>query len=606
LYAGLPTDIQINIPLIIDAPFEVTTSREEIVDSQWNEIIRNELYNALIAMLHKMKEKEKNDIFRFVDKNGIFKDNPWLNVNEHYLRNRIADEELVLLLDGSYAAPNKKQLWHYQDICMYLFFAQMANVPKRNIIDSPRLLRILDILKWIGCEENSIQDAMELVREAVNNGHIADENFRDLVYSYLKVNSNTIYDDSFCRNMLIELPIVPAKSENKDGTIYISCNHKIYISPDICSSDEFFILDETVLGAENFNAIFHKDIQNMDDSQRGMLYWERIRNLLSNTTDKEQVATFMLNEFKTNKNMLASRKQELMGYKSQIPFVFADGLVYTGNAYIEVPEQAFEGAILNKMVVASEYKELAEFLGCEPITKIHYNDIDCMNDDYILDTKDVEDFLYGEFIYREEILRSFVADDKIPYELIARYRLERFIQNDDIDIDEYEFPTHEVKDIQKIHNKVLTTELNEITSQVVRKTARVPVFEFPQSEKREYVIEEYRPYNGNDVHFCQMCQTPKSQKYIEVRSIEYEPMFAWKQMQLCLCLEHSKDFDSLRREEGIMSEFIQEILDADIDDEPIIIPIGNKKIRFTATHLAYVQEILKRHKDIVNRQTKRK
>ena len=68
LYNGLPTKHRIKIPLVIDAPFALTTSREEIETeySAWNNIIRKELYTALLNVIDCIKNVERENIFRFM------------------------------------------------------------------------------------------------------------------------------------------------------------------------------------------------------------------------------------------------------------------------------------------------------------------------------------------------------------------------------------------------------------------------------------------------------------------------------------------------------------------------------------------------------------
>ncbi len=66
-------------------------------------------------------------------------------------------------------------------------------------------------------------------------------------------------------------------------------------------------------------------------------------------------------------------------------------------------------------------------------------------------------------------------------------------------------------------------------------------------------------------------------------------------LSLALCLECSKRFEILRETDHIRNEFIENIIHYDIsDDSSNEIPIGNSEtIRFTAKHLAEIQEILK-------------
>lgn len=68
LYCGLPTKHKIRIPIAIDAPFSLTTSREEIETegSKWNKIIRREMYAGLIDVIDSLKKDERSKVFRFL------------------------------------------------------------------------------------------------------------------------------------------------------------------------------------------------------------------------------------------------------------------------------------------------------------------------------------------------------------------------------------------------------------------------------------------------------------------------------------------------------------------------------------------------------------
>ena len=93
-----------------------------------------------------------------------------------------------------------------------------------------------------------------------------------------------------------------------------------------------------------------------------------------------------------------------------------------------------------------------------------------------------------------------------------------------------------------------------------------------------------------------MCGNMMPARYIEVNEIEKKPVYAWPQMRLSLCLTCSKDYILLRNNDHIWKVFVQNILEADPQsDATIDIQIGeDKSVSFTATHLAEIQEILKK------------
>ena len=94
-----------------------------------------------------------------------------------------------------------------------------------------------------------------------------------------------------------------------------------------------------------------------------------------------------------------------------------------------------------------------------------------------------------------------------------------------------------------------------------------------------------------------MCRTVKSTEYIEVNNIWAQPKYYWAQTRIALCLDYSKRFEAMRSNKEIIEQFYRSIESANINtNEPISIQIGNADIRFTQTHLAEIQAILKTDK----------
>jgi len=90
--------------------------------------------------------------------------------------------------------------------------------------------------------------------------------------------------------------------------------------------------------------------------------------------------------------------------------------------------------------------------------------------------------------------------------------------------------------------------------------------------------------------FCQMCQEIVPKIYIEKNNVQKNPKYGWEQMYLSLCLKCSKDFILLRNIDSVWNDFIARILTQNVEN--VEIPIGDKRITFTATHLAEIQTTL--------------
>ncbi|MDO4860994.1 MAG: hypothetical protein Q4A48_08255, partial [Bacillota bacterium] len=77
VYSGLPLEIKCNVPLIVDAPFELTTARDNIIENRWNSIIRSEMYQAIVSFMKSIASSKGLDILQYVgypskDKDGTF------------------------------------------------------------------------------------------------------------------------------------------------------------------------------------------------------------------------------------------------------------------------------------------------------------------------------------------------------------------------------------------------------------------------------------------------------------------------------------------------------------------------------------------------------
>ena len=111
-------------------------------------------------------------------------------------------------------------------------------------------------------------------------------------------------------------------------------------------------------------------------------------------------------------------------------------------------------------------------------------------------------------------------------------------------------------------------------------------------------------YNPEGVHgrcFCQMCRKVKPYDLMEVNNLIADPEYFFHQTRVALCLECSKSFEAIRsanahkRKSGMDDPILSYSRRVSIGTAGYIdVPITkDKTIRFTATHLAEIQEILR-------------
>ena len=319
-----------------------------------------------------------------------------------------------------------------------------------------------------------------------------------------------------------------------------------------------------------------------------------IAYIKSDKTNKEK-AFYVLNEFKSNQDSFQHCQAELIGMIKDIPMEFLSGDYWTGNKFVNKRGLRFSGETIKMMVVSESFSDLAEYLGCEDILEIHYDDIDWKLES--ISDEDIEDFQSG-FSYYAEILKRFVNDGIISDEQIEKYNLQWCIVDDSDNDEDEDFPGKFVVDLQRLKEQIRSQfQSNPNPIEEKQQIVREPKYSIDK-EKRNYTNAMYISEVNAQKCFCQMCGKRFLEKYIERNGVQKNPQYGWKQMYLSLCLECSKDYTLLRNDDIVWEQFINSICTVDIDNkETIEIPIGNKELTFTAVHLAEIQTIFELEKD---------
>ena len=87
-----------------------------------------------------------------------------------------------------------------------------------------------------------------------------------------------------------------------------------------------------------------------------------------------------------------------------------------------------------------------------------------------------------------------------------------------------------------------------------------------------------------------MCKEPS--QYWEIAEIFNMPYKELEEMNLSLCPTCAAEYRIIRNDKERMQRFAQEITDTNIVSEQCV-ALGDKLIRFTSTHLAEVQEVVR-------------
>lgn len=598
LYVGLPTVVECNVPLIIDAPFELTTSRDNVIECHWNEYVRDAIYEAIFELMELKKEDSRIDILRYVKftlQNGTFTygnfSEPYLNRFDWTSNLKNADVLPVLNLSEFVSANDRNCLIVPEVIAYISKKIDIANDFDGVIIDTYKKTQYVPLLELIGCHRSGIREDLDCIMEVADE-MIMDDKFREVLYSYLlltatqqKLQAQRLYDK------VKQLPIFPIRT--RSGVEYVSYSKNIYTHDNKVSDNDFKILETKILKYENARVIIGPNDRINELSQE--VYEARYQNNLiayiRSNKDVKEKAFYVLNEYKNNLTNFRRCHITLKGMISEIPMEFISGNYQTGNKFINKKGVILSGEVIKDLVVSEDFVSLASYLECTDILEIHYDDIDVQLEK--ISDADIEDF-QNEFTFGMEILEGLIRDGIISDEQIEKFNLQYLISTSDDD--EYEdFPGREVVNLQKLRKHVRDMFRNNPNPYVEKRR----VVHEPQNpvNKKAYTTTMYGSEYSEHKCFCQMCQRIVPKTHIERNDVQKQPKYGWDQMYLSLCLNCSKDYILLRNNNAVWEKFVTSILEIDVEGkETVWVPIGNKELAFTAIHLAEIQTILELEK----------
>lgn len=623
LYVGLPTRHKVQIPIIIDAPFELTTSREEIkTDLAWNNIIRKEMYHAIIYVLDSLKAEERIRILRFARARYERRGSEGVRVNEitdcEYLNQYdyfscLRSSRIMPTYDASvFAAMDSGNVYRYPDVATFVFDALSPNefedVRPELVIDTRAdniskdlWERIDSVLNALGCQEAAFSSVFPVLKKHAER-LIVKPDFQTKFYEYFQREMPEEY-----KVQLRQLKIIPVYGLD-GGNEYISWrNDSIFVKSGAVSSDSnYYVLNEELLPKSYCERMLGVNINEMNAEWEHMRYNKKLNEELA-SNDLEKAYSFLLQEFEKgsfNKNdsgntlrLLAMEKK--IPLKNQLNQITTSPLFSCGR-----PEGYFQTDMLKEIMLHKECVKFAEYLGSEELSGIYYKDIlydDVLTRDEIEELQDED----GYFHNSDEILRGFYNKGLLPDELLTEYDLEYIgmVRHSD-DGESYVFPESRVVNRDTLAEHI--REKYEKPIKIVSVDKMTPVkkgqvqgqtgepFDLDMDGARKGILNIYSPEGVYGRCFCQMCQSVKPEKWIEVNNIQTKPKFFFPQLRISLCLECSKKFESMRENNSKRTKFIEEIEAADVSDfGKVDIPIGDEKITFTGKHLAEIQEIFK-------------
>lgn len=611
LYCGLPTAIEFNVPIIIDAPFELTASRDGIIQNKWNIIVREHMYKAYADMLEFMAPKKREKIATYIRYSTLFHHENELDLfknGDGWLK----DFDINPILRTKHIIPTYNRnvfatpfSLTVKQLPEFLHRAMVGNVEEDDettIVDDKNN-KYVAVFDKLGCKMVQPTEIARLICRYEDELAYIPEN-RNAMYEYLCLQENKTGSQA---HILCNAHILPIKPYGVgEGSQFIACsNVKIYNDTNAkYSSAEYPLLDTSLLEKQKANMIFNIDIQELDEDYKEFLYKERIKNMiLRGGYSNDKIYSMLLKEVATNYNQLKKNAGVLWENKEHIPLLMSDGTYKKGRVFINKHDEGlFCGAIIQSVLADIKSNKLAEIMEYPLIDTVTYDDLSIYS---MISEEDVMDFHCEELKNGYYILRQCIRDGYVSKELIEEYDLDGVTQIDfSEEYDEDDFPTEKVKNkaslISKIRND--SVKVRKIVKvQELRTVSKIQLdartVSMDEKNIRNNTLDRYRPSQNTDACFCQMCLKRLSSEYLNTNSIFVEPKYYWPQSRVALCFDCSKKFVLLRKNEKMIEQFHNQIIDANVDgDEAIPIKIGDAEIHFTQTHVAELQEIIKTKK----------
>lgn len=597
LYVGLPTAVECNIPLIIDAPFELTTSRDHVVQCRWNELVRDAVYDAILALMYAKREEMRIDVLKFVkyeNKNCVssyptFSDR---YLNQYNWTENLEGEELLPVLNTKtefVSAKNGNCLIVPEVVAFISKKIQVANQFDGVIVDTYHKSQYIPVLEYIGCKRSPVEAELSCIQTAASD-MIKDEKFREVLYGYLTLQETKArIREHYLYESVKALPIFPIRT--RSGVEYVAYSEKIYTHETKISDSDFQILETKIMTRDVFRGILDDTewVNELSQEVYEAKYQKKLIEYIENQdkSNKEK-ALYVLNEFTNNRSSFQGCRYTLKGMINEIPMEMLSGNYRTRNKFVNEKGSIFSGKAIKELIVTDKFRPLAEYLGCTDVLGIHYDNID-LNLEKLSD-EDIEDF-QREFTSYVEILGGFIKDGIITDEQITEFNLEYLTTGYYDNNDDEDFPRHAVSNLQKLRSRIrdqFRTNPNPyVERQRIVREPKNPV------NKETYTVAMYASEDNPQKCFCQMCKRIVSKNYIERNDVQMLPKYGWDQMYLSLCLNCSKDYKLLRNNKCVWEKFIKNILETDVENEETVeVEIGGRTLAFTATHLAEIQTIL--------------
>lgn len=171
IYSGLPTTVKLNIPLYIDAPFELTTSRDDILTSKWNTLIWQQLFLGYRKLLETIAPDLKIRTLQYLGlewTSNRFAETTSFKLFERNEYNQklpepvlfFSSSKIIPTLSSVHPLVSAKDIVVLYPLEAYDLISKSAFLKRslHQIIDTSRTVKYDSKLKALGCKEAPVEE----------------------------------------------------------------------------------------------------------------------------------------------------------------------------------------------------------------------------------------------------------------------------------------------------------------------------------------------------------------------------------------------------------------------------------------------------------------
>ena len=293
---------------MIDAPFALTTSREEIEteSSAWNNIVQRTLFSYFRCYQCTLKKRSVQRYLGLLVLYLVFQGNIRVYVNDISDCNYLTSYDFLSVLKASpilptfekgvFGVPQNKAAYRFSDAATILFekvpSSEYAGISPSSIIDVDGT-DYEAALNALECATASFSRAFPIIEKHAER-FIRLEEFQSKLYEFLQGTPDEY------KEQLKKFAIIPVYGRVAGSVEYIRWkDDSIFVKKGATTSDsDYYVLAEKLLSKSYCEKMFDANINEMNAEWERSRYNERLKRIIQGD-DVEKIYNFLLSEFRT-------------------------------------------------------------------------------------------------------------------------------------------------------------------------------------------------------------------------------------------------------------------------------------------------------------------